>query len=63
MDVNLMTCMCLSWPPAGIQGLVEGAVSLLSRSPASATAFSMGDLLFTLAIKVGKPALMIASPS
>lgn len=31
--------------------MVEGAVSVLSRTPSDATAFAMGDLLFTLAVR------------
>lgn len=37
--------------PAGTTATVEGAVSIMARSPSSTTAFAMGDLLFTLAIK------------
>ncbi|KAF5843492.1 hypothetical protein DUNSADRAFT_14408, partial [Dunaliella salina] len=35
----------------GVTATVEGAVSIMARSPAAATAFSMGDLLFTLAVR------------
>lgn len=35
----------------GITGMVEGAVAILTRSPSAATAFSMADLLYTLAVK------------
>lgn len=35
----------------GTTAMVEGAVAILSRSPSAATAFSMADLLYTLAVK------------